>query len=572
MAKYRITAPDGGSYEVTAPDTASEAEVMAYAQKNYKQPEAKPEKSAVDKVKQGVGNLAAGMVRGAGSIGATILAPVDMASDALAGKGLSLESNRQRRAAMDAGLETMGAEPDSLLYQGGKLAGEIAGTAGAGSVVAAPLKAAGVAPRLVQAISTAGMRTGGAPVSTLAGRAGDLGLRMAGGAINGGVAAGMVNPEDVPTGVAVGAALPPAIIAAGKVGKAIGGVLRGPGVPQATKDAVIAAREAGYVIPPTQASPTLGNRVLEGMSGKLTTAQNASAKNQPITNELARKAIGAADLSPAGLAEVRKTANAAYSELGNAGTFTTDDAFRKAIESAGNRSEKFAADFPELVTKDVDNLLEKFANKESFDAQSALEAIKRLREAQRAGLKAFDDAEKKAYAKVQGKVADALEGVVERNLEQTGALELLTSFRNARQTLAKVYDVEKALNKASGNVDAGKLAALLKKDRPLTGELRTIAEFAQQFPKANQTMERMGSLPQTSPLDWGAAGITSAATGNPLMMAGVLARPAARAAILSNPVQNRLAQTPGTNRLGELLGGSTLQQLPYRAAPAISSQ
>src|SRR5688572_11926054 len=33
-----------------------------------------------------IGNLAAGAVRGAGSIGATVLAPIDMASDAIDGK------------------------------------------------------------------------------------------------------------------------------------------------------------------------------------------------------------------------------------------------------------------------------------------------------------------------------------------------------------------------------------------------------------------------------------------------------------------------------------------------------
>lgn len=35
MAKYRITAPDGSAFEVTAPDSASEAEVMAYAQGQF---------------------------------------------------------------------------------------------------------------------------------------------------------------------------------------------------------------------------------------------------------------------------------------------------------------------------------------------------------------------------------------------------------------------------------------------------------------------------------------------------------------------------------------------------------
>ena len=35
MAKYKITGPDGASYVVNAPDDASEADVMAYAQKNF---------------------------------------------------------------------------------------------------------------------------------------------------------------------------------------------------------------------------------------------------------------------------------------------------------------------------------------------------------------------------------------------------------------------------------------------------------------------------------------------------------------------------------------------------------
>lgn len=39
MAIYRITAPDGGTYEVTAPDYATEEQVMQYAQQNYSAPQ-----------------------------------------------------------------------------------------------------------------------------------------------------------------------------------------------------------------------------------------------------------------------------------------------------------------------------------------------------------------------------------------------------------------------------------------------------------------------------------------------------------------------------------------------------
>ncbi len=84
------------------------------------QPQLRPESSGF---MQGAGNLGAGLVRGAGSIGATLVAPWDMMSDAIAGKGLSLESNRQRRADMDSALEGLGAQPESWMYKGGKLAG-----------------------------------------------------------------------------------------------------------------------------------------------------------------------------------------------------------------------------------------------------------------------------------------------------------------------------------------------------------------------------------------------------------------------------------------------------------------
>jgi hypothetical protein len=93
-----------------------------------------------------VGDVAAGVLRGAGSIGATLLAPIDVASDALAGKGLTLESNRQRRADMDSALDTLGADTDSIAYKVGKVGGEIAGTAGAGGVVANAARFAGAPP------------------------------------------------------------------------------------------------------------------------------------------------------------------------------------------------------------------------------------------------------------------------------------------------------------------------------------------------------------------------------------------------------------------------------------------
>lgn len=95
----------------------------------------------------------------------------------------------------------------STLAGGGRLAGNIIATAPVGAMVAAPLKAAGVAAPITEAIASSGFRTGLAPV-TGGQKAIDLALRGAGGAITGGASAGLVNPEDAEMGAAVGAAIP----------------------------------------------------------------------------------------------------------------------------------------------------------------------------------------------------------------------------------------------------------------------------------------------------------------------------------------------------------------------------
>jgi hypothetical protein len=171
---------------------------------------------------QMVGNLAAGAVRGAGSIGATIIAPYDMAKDAFAGKGLSLESNRQRRADMTAGLETLGAQPDSLAFKGGKIATEIAGTLPVGGLIGRGAQAVGAAPKVVAALNSGGFSLGNAPKAvTLGGKVADAALRSSTGGMVGAATAGLIDPEEARDGALLGAAMPGAVKLAGEAGKLI---------------------------------------------------------------------------------------------------------------------------------------------------------------------------------------------------------------------------------------------------------------------------------------------------------------------------------------------------------------
>lgn len=180
------------------------------------------------KAKNYASDVAGGLVRGAGSIGATLIRPFE-----------SADENKQRRASMDAALaDLIGADPESLGYQGGKLVSEIAGTLPVGGLmgkaVGGAAKAVGLGAKaapLVQSIATSGFNAGGK--TGLAG----IATRAAGGAVSGGVTAGLVNPEDAVTGAALGAALPGAVQLVGKAGGAAGRVVRDMRTPAATKAA-----------------------------------------------------------------------------------------------------------------------------------------------------------------------------------------------------------------------------------------------------------------------------------------------------------------------------------------------
>lgn len=175
---------------------------------------------------QHAGNLVAGAVRGAGSIGATILSPIDTAARYMNnGKPISVGgidiAGQDRRAAMDAGLQTAGAQPDSMMYQGGKLASEIAGTAGAGGALAKGLLTAfkgKSAVQLAEALKSGGFSLGNSPSSSVVG---DTAVRALGGAATGAASAGMVNPSDIGIGALIGGVAPGAVKTAGLVGKAL---------------------------------------------------------------------------------------------------------------------------------------------------------------------------------------------------------------------------------------------------------------------------------------------------------------------------------------------------------------
>lgn len=454
---------------------------------------------------------------------------------------------------------------DSSAASMGRIGGNIIATLPVGGILGAGVKA--IAPGAIglsNALASGGMRAGSTP-----GMANML-TRIAGGAGTGAASAGLVDPNAVAEGSIIGAALPVGVKAAGKIGAAIGRTISGPAMADSTLQGAKAATDLGYVIPPSQVKPTLANRTIEGFAGKISTAQNASLANQGVTNSLIQKGLGLpADqpLTVDALKAIRNTAGAVYDAVGTSGLIKPTQAYSDALDKIIAPYQTAASGFPGAKPNPIIAEITALKSPE-FDASSALAKIKELREGADSAYGKGD----KDIGKALKSAANALEDTIDTHLQQTGAApDVLQKFRDARQLIAKTYSIENALNPTSGNVDANKLAAALKKGKPLSGELKQVAEFAGQFPKATQIPEKMGSLPQVSPLDFSASALTSAATANPLYMAGVLARPAVRKLALSGMIQNKLS-TPVTNSsVTNALSSPQIQQILYRGAPVLSS-
>lgn len=259
-----------------AGDTQAATRLAQYIREMEAQPQqAEPEKSFMQGAAQFGKNILGGAVRGTGSIGATLMAPLDMAANSAArpllrraspvvsalisaddmlGRG-TIIGRDDRRQSMDDANRQLGADPDALGYKASKLGLEIAGTGGISGLLA---KGAMLVPQLARfapAIQSGGFTLGNAATGS---RVANAAIRAGAGATTGGAMAGLVNPDDTAAGAFIGGSLPIAIKGLGFAGNAIRGrVLAGqsPVSPQKL-EAARQGSKAGYVVPPADLNPS----------------------------------------------------------------------------------------------------------------------------------------------------------------------------------------------------------------------------------------------------------------------------------------------------------------------------
>jgi hypothetical protein len=267
------------------------------------------------------------------------------------------------------------------------------------------------------------------------------------------------------------------------------------------RDATLAeGRDVGYVVPPDTS-------MFRGIAGKAALRQEAIVRNQQVTNSLARKALGIPDevpLSPGVLEQKRLQLSAPYKEL-------------SAIDP---------------------------------EAASVLQQIREIRSEANGWYKAFDRDPKPPYQKRAERLsskADALEGYLDEIAVNAGKPDLVPAMKEARKNIARTYDVERALNKGDGNIDAHVLGNLYDNGKPLSGELATIGKFDQAFRRYTTEASRVeapgGSA--LTPISAAGLGMGGHATGLGWFPAGIaLAGGPARSLLLSGMYQSPRSYTP----------------------------
>lgn len=472
--------------------------------------------TTAQRVGQQLGNAAAGIVRGAGSIGATLLAPRDALEGFIARQmGAPELAPQDRRAAMDSSLEQMGADPDSLAFQGSKLLSEIAGTAGAGGGLAniisnvAP-RAAAAAPGVIQAMRTGGLSAPGANLTT----------RAAGGAISGAVTAGLANPEDVGAGAAIGGALPVAVKTAGVAGDLL---RRGAGSVAKNVTGLASGVGGEAVETAYKAGRTGGTNFLDNMRG-----------NVPFTDVL--------DDAKAALTKMRMDRAAQYRQ-GMSGVsadktvidFSPIDNAVGSLKSMGNYKGQVINKNASGAVDEIAELVDRWKGLDptEFHTPEGLDALKQaigdIRDATQFGTPARKAADT-AYNAVKGEI----------NKQAPTYAKVMKDYTQASETLKEVERALSLGNKASADTSMRKLQSLMRNN--------VNTNYSNRLGLA-QTLENNGA--EILPAVAGQA----MSSWTPRGLAGATATPLAAIAAYTNPLA--LAALPATSprMLGEMAYG-----------------
>lgn len=323
-------------------------------------------------------------------------------------------------------------------------------------------------------------------------------------------------------------------------------------------------RNQGFSTTPAEGGGGVVARTVENLAGADKLAKQVSEKNIPVVSDKIGGELGlpkGAPITQEALAKVEKGAWDKYAAVRKSGRITTDAEYTKALDKVQESYKSAATDFPEAAKKlginDTAEMVDSL-RKGSFDANSAVDMVRNLRESAN---KAYAD-RNGAHARALRQASKAIEDQIERHLERPQMSSdgsgfpvksaVLEEFKDARTTLAKVHDARKALDK-NENLNPQVYAESLRRNPTrLSGGSREVAEFARDNPRSAQKVVSLSDVKST--LGIGDIGLGLATGGYHMLAHGltggaaipasaaIVARPATRALLASRAGQSLLEQ------------------------------
>ena len=567
MPTFRITSPDGKTYDVTGPEGSTADQALQQVQSQFKtSTEATKERGSF--FERTARDLGAGAVRGAASIGATLLAPVDAAARALGVPENDFIGRTDRRESLDPALQSLGADTNSLAYGAGKLGAEVAGTLGVGGALANGVRGiaglAGVsraASPLADAIASGGMRIGpNAPANKLA----QLAIRGAGGAIAGGASTNFVDPNSTATGALIGGALPVGVAGAGKLGQLVG---QSVGVnPRAAEIGRLAQQ---YDIPVTAADVSGSTtKALRSVLADLPIVGGVGAAARDNQQKAYNRAVGGTfgasseSLTPEVVDAAKGRLGKEFDRIWNGNNLQVDEKFIDGLINLRYQADKLPAQSGSSVLKEIDDVLSKVQTR-------------------------GDD-----QLVIPGEVANKFQSYLRRRAE--GSVELRNELGDLRKSIIGAFNRSVSPEDSAALTQTRTQYKAFKTVEPLlTGaELGAAGRVPGDVPYAllPGAVRKGYADPTGTPLGdlslvgsnlladrvARTGGSTRAAIQNTLLGASVVANPALAglgyagagglAALVNSPRLGAYLTRPGTNRLRDLIESDAATGL-VRAAP-----
>lgn len=249
-------------------------------------------------------------------------------------------------------------------------------------------------------------------------------------------------------------------------------------------EAAQAAQRIGVAIPPSISNPTKGNKIVAALTGS--PEAKMARSNELQWTEAAKKDMGLTPnttLNQQGFESAKSNPNIVkpYDTVRKLGLMVADEADIRDIQDLQKQAfigGKSSADAVAIFIDDAIKRVSAGMNGEELlrEVQNIRQRANEIYTAQRKGVEA-PSPESIAVAKASDALANKLEDIAATNLTGTEA----RAFQNARTSLAKIYDYERATDVRTGRLDPIKFAKITE-GKQTSGTASDIANVAANFP------------------------------------------------------------------------------------------